>query len=168
MLLKIKKLTPDAIIPVRAHSTDAGLDLYANEDVVIRPGETKIVKTGIAIQLPPDTVGDVRPRSGLSSKTKLRVANAPGTIDEGFTGEVGVIFDNIRKKKKKKDWMVETIDKGIYLMVEKDVPKGSYIIRKGDKIAQLVILPVLKPEIVEVDSLDDSERGAGGFGSTDV
>lgn len=166
--LQVVKLREGAILPTRANPTDAGLDLYAVEDVIIQPGETKVVKTGIAIKLPPNTVGDVRPRSGISAKTKLRVANAPGTIDEDYRGEIGIIFDNTRKKSKEKDYTVETVNPGIHVLTVEKENGGSYIIRKGDKIAQLVITPILKPVVEEVETLDETERGAGGFGSTGV
>lgn len=165
MNLKVKKLTEDAILPVKAHTTDSGFDLFANEDVIIGPGETVVVKTGIAIELPECHEAQIRPKSGITSKTKLRVQL--GTIDESYRGEIGVIVDNIKKKKKKETWTVEMLD-GTHMIVDEDIKKGSYKIRKGDKIAQMVIASVGHPKLVVVDELSDTERGEGGFGSTGV
>src|SRR5699024_5645455 len=92
-----KRLSSDAVIPTKAHASDSGFDLYASEDVIIEPGETVIVPTGIAIELPPGYEAQVRPRSGVTAKTKLRVQL--GTIDNGYTGEIGVIVDNFRYTK---------------------------------------------------------------------
>jgi dUTP pyrophosphatase len=139
--VQIKKLNEDAIIPQYAHKTDAGCDVYAVEETVIKPHTTVLVKTGIAVAIPGGYEIQVRPRSGLSLKTNLRVANAPGTIDSDYRGEVCVIMSNIGN-------LTETI-------------------KKGDKIAQLIIAPVPMIEWNEVDELDDTERGEGGFGSTD-
>jgi dUTP pyrophosphatase len=166
--VKIKRLHPDAVIPRYAHEGDSGFDLVAVEDVIIEPGETKLVRTGLAFELPPGYEIQVRPRSGISLKTKLRIVL--GTVDSGYRGEIGVIVDNIRSLPLDEDNEVyltselETIDgdyvkRGIYA-------DGTYIIRKGDRIAQAVIKPVEQAHFVEVDELDDSERGEGGFGSS--
>src|SRR5690625_3213159 len=88
-----KRLNDDAILPTKAHPTDSGFDLYASADVIIEPGETKIIPTGIAVELPQGYEATVRPRSGVTAMTKLRVQL--GTIDNGYTGEIGVIVDNI-------------------------------------------------------------------------
>jgi dUTP pyrophosphatase len=139
--VKIKKLNPDAIIPSYAHLLDAGADICSIEDVTIKPNETGvIVKTGLAMAVPPCYEMQVRSRSGLSHKTKLRIANAPGTIDSDYRGEVGIIIDNIGNL--------------------------SIKIEKGQKIAQLILAEVPMAKFVEVDSLDETERGEGGFGST--
>ena len=135
--LQIRQLSPDAIIPTRAHATDAGLDLYALEDTYFH-NETKLVKTGIAVDIPPGYEAQVRPRSGMTLKTPLKVQL--GTIDSGYTGDVGVIVDC----------------------------KGLHAIGAGDKIAQLVISPIVTPAVEVVDDFDtQSERGSNGFGSTD-
>lgn len=136
----IKKLINDAILPTYAHSADAGADVYAVEDTVLESGETKAVKTGIAISVPIGYEIQLRPRSGLSLKTGLRVANSPATIDSGFLGEVGVIIQNTSSE--------------------------SYTIKKGDRIAQMVLAEVPMIKWVEVDDLGSSERGEGGYGST--
>lgn len=140
----IVKLNPDAIIPEYAHSTDAGCDVAAVEETKIEPGETKVVKTGIAVAIPAGYEIQIRPRSGLSLKSKLRVANAPGTIDTEYRGEVGVIMTNTG-----------------------DIP---YVIDKGMKIAQMLIAPTPKikwNEVATVEELGTTNRGADGFGSTD-
>lgn len=139
--VQIKKLTPNAKLPEYAHKTDAGADVFCSEAIEIGAGETKLVKTGIAVAIPAGYEIQVRPRSGLSLKTGLRVANAPGTIDSDYRGEICVIMTNISDK-------IESIS-------------------QGDKIAQLVISPVPMIEWEEVKELDSTERGEGGFGSTD-
>ena len=91
MKLQIKRLTETAILPVKAHATDSGFDLFADEDVIIEPGETAVIKTGIAIALPPNHEAQIRPKSGVTSKTDLRVQL--GTVDEAYRGEIGIIVD---------------------------------------------------------------------------
>lgn len=139
--VKIQKIHEDAVIPTYAHTSDAGADVCAVEEVTLKPHETKIIPTGIKVSIPLGYEIQVRPRSGLSAKTNLRVANAPGTIDAGYLGEVGVIITNTGNL--------------------------SYTINKGDKIAQLIIMPVPMIEWQEVDDLGTSERGENGYGSTD-
>ena len=138
--LKVKKINDDAILPNYAHEGDAGLDLYSVEELILHCGECKLVKTGIKIELPKNTEAQVRPRSGLALKHTITLLNTPGTIDEGYRGEVGVIMINHGKE----DFKVE----------------------KGMKIAQLVVKPVWKVDVEEVIELTDSDRGEGGFGST--
>ena len=142
MILKVKRLDDDALIPRYAHPGDAGLDLFACQDAVLGPGESGIVRTGVAIELPPNTEAQVRPRSGLAAKHQITVLNTPGTIDEGYRGEVGVILINHGAK--------------------------PYAVMKGMKIAQMVVKPVITVDVVEADELTDSQRGTGGFGSTGV
>lgn len=138
--VKIKVL-PGGKIPTYAHPTDAGADIYASEPTNFEPYETKIVHTALQVAIPAGYEIQIRPRSGMSLKTGFRVANAPGTIDSDYRGEVGVIITN-------------TSDK-------------PATIEKGDKIAQMVISEVPMIKWVETDNLDDTERGEGGFGSTD-
>ncbi len=138
--LKIKKLNEEATIPKYAHDSDAGMDLYSVENKTINVGETILVKTGIAIELPENTEAQVRPRSGLALKHSITVLNTPGTIDEGYRGEIAVILINHGKK--------------------------PFDIEKGMRIAQMVIKPVLKVKVTEVLDLTSSDRNAGGFGST--
>lgn len=172
-----KRLTDDAIIPTKAHPTDSGYDLYANEDVIIEPGDTAIVKTGIAVELPAGYEAQIRPRSGVTAKTKLRAQL--GTIDNGYRGEIGVIVDNIeippftfsnvfKRITTIEDPFVNTVN-GSHIKVNKDFADGTYLIRKGDRLAQLVIQRLPETVAVEIDEFsEDSERGGGGFGSTGV
>jgi dUTP pyrophosphatase len=165
--VKIKRLHPDAVIPKYAHEFDAGFDLVAVEDVIIEPGETKLVRTGLAISLPPGYELQVRPRSGISLRTKLRVVL--GTVDAGYRGEIGVIVDNIASKDGLLTAYPYKIDGVLDEPMKNEVfPQGTYIIRKGDRIAQAVIKPVEQAHFVEVDELDETGRGTGGFGSTGV
>ena len=139
-VLKIKKLSEDAIIPFYAHPGDAGLDLFSVEEVTIEPGKRKLVATGISIELPKNTEAQVRPRSGLALKYGVTVLNSPGTIDEGYRGEIGIILINFSKE--------------------------EFKIEKGMKIAQMVIKPILDLEVEEVYELTETSRGQGGFGSS--
>lgn len=141
--VRVKKLHPDAVVPSRAHADDAGVDLSSIEDVVLAPGQRALVGTGIAIALPEATVGLVHPRSGLAFKKGLSIVNAPGTIDAGYRGEVKICLINLD-------------------------PDNDIEIAKGDRIAQLVVQKVELSPMVEVDELDETERGAGGHGSTGV
>lgn len=159
MELLVKKITADAIVPVKAHPTDSGFDLFANEDAIIAPGETVVVKTGIAIQLPAGHEAQVRPKSGITSKTKLRVQL--GTVDEPYRGEIGVIIDNASQC-----FGMETHK--ATLSEPSKAPNTTYLIRKHDKIAQLVIAPVAHPIVSVVEDLNNTNRGEGGFGSTGV
>lgn len=138
MQLKIKKLHPDAKVPTFAHATDAGMDLYAVENIVIPAGEHRLVKTGIAIAVPDGYVALVWDKGGVANKRHLK--------------SVGGVFD--------------TDYRGEYLIGLYNFGKEPQSFQKGDKIAQLLIQKVEHPEIVEVDELDDTPRGDGAFGST--
>ena len=140
MVLKVQRIRDNAILPCYAHPGDAGLDLFACEPATIRPGESGMVKTGISIELPPGTEAQVRPRSGLALKNQVTVLNTPGTIDEGYRGEVGVILINHGKQ--------------------------PFLVTQGMKIAQMVIGSVTRVDVEEVAQLSDTQRGGGGFGST--
>lgn len=140
--LRVKRLDPDVALPRYAHEGDAGLDLCAAQDVVLAPMQRTAVATGLVVAVPAGWVGLVHPRSGLALRQGLTVANAPGTIDAGYRGEVKVILVNLGDEPVK--------------------------IVRGDRIAQLVVQQVGVAEVVEVDDLDDTTRGAGGFGSTGV
>lgn len=142
MEVKFKKMCADAQAPTLGTDHSAGADLRAVEDHRISPAETRLVDTGIAVEIPEGYVGLLFPRSGLSMKTTLRMANSVGVIDSDYRGNVKVGFYNT----------------------------GSDPVRieKGDRIAQMVIVPYLKCEWVETDDLSDTARGAGGFGSTGV
>lgn len=142
MKIKILKLDKSATIPQYSHPGDAGMDLFSIEETVIGPGETKLIPTGIAIELPQDTEAQIRPRSGLALKQSITVLNTPGTIDAGYRGEIGVILINHGQEKFK--------------------------IFKGMKIAQMVISSFIHAEIETVEQLNISSRGSDGFGSTGV
>lgn len=146
VVVRVKQLYPGAKIPTRAHPDDACFDLYAyhpESKIRIHPGERVMIKTGVAFAIPSGYEGVVRPRSGWTFDTHLRIANSPGTIDSGYRGEVMIIMENISNN-------------------EKDV----YVIEHGQRIAQIGFRRVPPIELVEVDKLDDTERGDGGFGST--
>ena len=169
--IKVKKLHKDAITPTKAHASDAGFDLYALEDKIIEPGETALIKTGLAFELPDGYELQIRPRSGITLNTKLRVQL--GTVDAGYVGEVGVIVDNINRDRNVVPDYYLSVDGGHISAIEyfgawNNFEKGSYLIRKGDRICQAIIQRLPDVELVEVDTLGDSERGAGGFGSTGV
>jgi dUTP pyrophosphatase len=149
MKLKVKKLRPDAVVPEYQSKGASGFDLVALEDTEIAPGETKLVKTGIAVAVEEGFELQVRPRSGTSLKTGLRVANAPGTVDSDYRGEVCVILWNSVPRRNG--------DTDEYLVAK---------IKKGDRIAQGVICPVIRAELEVVEELDSTKRGSGGFGST--
>lgn len=147
MKIQVKKLHPDAVVPKYATNGASGFDLVALEDTTVHCGETKLVKTGLAIDVGPGYELQVRPRSGLSLKTPLRVANSPGTVDSDYRGEVCVIMENI-----------DTRPPG--------QSRGAQTIKKGDRIAQGVVCPVVQADIEVVEELNNTNRGAGGFGST--
>lgn len=131
------KLDSWGIMPTRAHDTDAGLDLYAERDAIVRPREPAIFDTGVHIQLPPNTAGMLKSKSGLNVKYGI---TSEGVVDVGYTGSICVKLYN-----------------------HSGVP---YEVKRGDKISQLVIVPVVIPPITVVDELEDTERGDNGFGST--
>lgn len=160
-----KRLSEGVSLPTKAHATDSGFDICASEDVIIEPGDTKVVPTGIAVKLPNGYEAQIRPRSGVTSKTKLRVQL--GTIDNGYNGEIGVIVDNdLLRTPAEILYGIDGVpihNKGIKYP---DVT-GSYLIRKGDRIAQLVVQSLPSVEVYEIeDDIGETDRGAGGFGST--
>ena len=140
-VLKLKKLDVGLPTPTYANPGDAGLDLYSREDVVLKPGERRIIGTGIAIAIEPGFAGFVQPRSGFAAKQGFSIVNTPGLIDSGYRGEIGVIGLNTD-------------------------PQNAIEIKRGDRIAQLVIQEVPEVTIEEVSELDDTVRSAGGFGSS--
>lgn len=165
--MKVKKLHPDAVIPKYAKPGDSGFDLTAVEDTIICPGETVKIRTGLAFEIPSGFEMQIRPRSGVTSGTKLRVQL--GTIDAGYRGQVGIIVDNIAQAEYHEGDLV--YDEGLIgidgtMAVAGWYPDGSYIIRKGDRIAQGVLTVVAQTTFEEADELDETERGAGGFGHT--
>lgn len=167
--VKIKRLSEDAVIPKYAHEYDAGFDLVAAEDVLILPDETKIVPTGLAIALPPGYEAQIRPRSGITVKTKLRVQL--GTIDSGYNGEIGIIVDNTAQRYTKmegEDALIFATNGLIEEYVSSPELHGTYQIRKGDRLAQAVINRIEQAQFQVVEELDETQRGAGGFGSSGV
>lgn len=163
-----KRLTDGSTIPSKAHATDSGFDLYASEDVIIEPGETKVIPTGIAVQLPEGMEAQVRPRSGVTSKTKLRVQL--GTIDNEYTGEIGIIVDYAGRETGAycHGNVLNITEEWEYDEELRNYEANSYLIRKGDRIAQLVVQTLPIVEAVEVFDVEETDRGEGGFGSTGV
>ena len=141
MKIPVLRLDPDLPIPVYARAGDAGLDLLAAADVDIAPGARTAIPTGIAVAIPEGYAGFVHARSGRALREGLALVNAPGLIDSGYRGEIKVIVVNL------------------------DLSEPVYV-KRGDKIAQLVIQPVEYVELLELDELPESQRGEGGFGST--
>jgi dUTP pyrophosphatase len=137
-MLKVQRLTKTAQLPKRQHKGDAGYDLSSDEDIVIYPGEWKLVSTGIAFTVPNGTYGRIAPRSGFSYKKGTMIG--AGVVDEAYCGEVKVLVFNLSK-------------------VEINI-------KQGDRIAQLILEKIETPEVIEVESLKETERGSGGFGST--
>lgn len=142
MELRIKRMHEDAKLPLQARAGDAGMDLFSSEDTIIPARKWALVKTGIQLELPVGTEGQVRPRSGLALKHGITVLNSPGTIDEGYRGEVGVVLIN-----------------------HSDV---DFVVEKHMRIAQLVVQLVPTVNVVEVSALSETERGEQGFGSSGV
>lgn len=140
MTVKFRRIDPSAELPTYAHPGDAGMDIRSIEELTIAPGARALVHTGLVMMLPPGYEAQVRPRSGLALKNGVTVLNTPGTIDEGYRGEVGVILANFGSE--------------------------PFKVEKGVKIAQMVIAPCTRAEIVETDEMDDTVRGTGGFGSS--
>lgn len=147
--VKIKKLHPEAVTPSYQTPGAAGFDLHALEDISIEPGQTKLIKTGLSFEIPKGLELQVRPRSGTSLKTTLRVANSPGTVDSDYRGEVCVIMTNTARAN---DFMQHR--------------ENIVNVAKGERIAQGVICPVFQAVFQEIEELSETERGAGGFGST--
>lgn len=143
MQLHIKRLDADLPLPCYAHTGDAGLDLYSAEDITLAPMERALVSTGIAVAIPEGYAGFLQPRSGLALRKGLSLVNTPGLIDSHYRGEIKVIAINLDSV-------------------------ADIKISRGDKLAQLVIQPVISADLVELDELDDTVRGEGGFGSTGV
>lgn len=161
IIIPIEYCHPDAKTPAYAHLTDAGMDVFALEDITIMPGETKLIPLGIKVAIPRGYELQVRPKSGRCLKTKLRIANAPGTIDAGYRDEICVIVDNIDSFVK----MAEVDSKGVLYNAKFG---SSYTIGKGEKFAQLVLCEVPKAVFVTVANVMDVENDgrSGGFGST--
>ena len=138
--ISFQRLDRELPPPRQAHDGDAAVDLAARESVILKPGERAMVPTGVAVAIPPGYAGLVIPRSGLAARHGISVVNGPGLIDSGFRGEVHVIVVNLGAE--------------------------PYRFERADRIAQLMIVPVITPTLVEVEELPDSSRGVGGFGSS--
>ncbi|HEY1330703.1 MAG TPA: dUTP diphosphatase [Actinomycetota bacterium] len=143
MRLPFKRLDPTVPLPSYAHAGDAGLDLRSNADLIVQPSERAMVPTGLSVAIPVGHAGLVLPRSGLASRQGLTLANSPGLIDAGYRGEIVVAVVNLD-------------------------PSGAVKISRGDRVAQLVIVPFVRIEPGEAEELPPSARGGGGFGSTGV
>jgi dUTP pyrophosphatase len=139
--LPIQRLRPDAVVPGRAYSGDAGLDLSSCERVELAPGERALVPTGIALAIPEGYAGFVQPRSGLATKHGISIVNTPGLVDSGYRGELLVNLLNTDRHE-------------------------AFVVERGMRIAQLVVLPIPDVDLVEVEELPASERGVRGFGSS--
>lgn len=178
--IRFKRLSDNATLPTKAHSSDSGFDIYAAEDIIVEPGATVVVKTDLSIVLPKGYDAYIKNRSGVSSKTKLRVVSPP--IDEGYRGAIGVIIDNIAQPQyyfedntiyTESSTTVETLKGEQVVPMSKWFGQrydlGTYLIRKGDRLAQLTIQP--RPDTIAVEitgELEDSDRGENGFGSSGV
>ena len=155
---------PDAKIPQYANTSDSGMDVYALDDYTIAPGETKLIPTGIKLALPPGYEIQVRPKSGRALKTKLRIANTPGTVDAGYRDEIKVIVENIESPIK--DIEYDFDDNGTPII--KSILHGAaHTIGKGEKFCQLVLMEVPKAALYRVEQVGEiGENRGGGFGST--
>lgn len=138
--VKIKRIHADAKLPLQANKGDAGMDLYSIDNAMIPSGEAKLIRTGLQIELPQGTEAQIRPRSGLALKHSVTVLNSPGTIDEGYRGEIGVILMNHGKE--------------------------PFIVEKSMRIAQMVIQFVPSIQVTEANELSETVRGSSGFGSS--
>lgn len=165
LTLKVRRLNANAKLPTRAHATDSGFDLYAAEDVLLAPGETAIVPTGIALELPPGYDAQIRPRSGVTAKTKLRVQL--GTIDESYRKELGIIVDNTYRSGRNPRPFIYDVEGKPSKISQAQIDEGTYAIKRGDRLAQLVVSKRADIALTEVDA-DLDETGRGGFGSTGV
>jgi dUTP pyrophosphatase len=138
MTIKIKKIHPEAILPSYAHPSDAGMDFFALEDVTLQPNERKAIPTGISMAIPPGYVGLFWDKSGIAFNFGIKTM--AGVIDSGYRGEIKIVVHNLSNK--------------------------PYTFKKGTKVAQMLIQPVEQKQILEVEELDETERGEGGFGSS--
>lgn len=167
--IPIELCHPDAKIPQYAHTSDSGMDVYALEDITVRPGETVLVPTGIKVALPVGYELQVRPKSGRALKTKFRVANAPGTIDQGYRDEIKIIIDNIEPPIKDIEYEYHVDGDNTYCVIKSILHGSEYHIGKGEKFAQLVLAEVPKVAFYRVDSvMNIGEDRGGGFGSTGI
>lgn len=138
--IKIKRLSEDGMMPTKANPNDACYDLYSTVNTIIQPNEIVIIPTDISIEMPYGFEGQIRPRSGLAAKHGITVLNAPGSIDKNFTGNVSIILINLGKE--------------------------TYEIKYGDRVAQIAFRKVDETELIEVNELEETDRGQNGFGSS--
>jgi len=141
--LRITRLRDDAVLPTRAHASDAGLDLSACEEMTIGPGDRALVPTGLAVEIPADHAGVIAPRSGLALRHGISIVNTPGVIDAGYRGEVQILLLNTDRSE-------------------------AFLVEPGMRIAQLLVMPVTPVAIVEVTDLTETSCGSDGFGSSGV
>lgn len=142
VIIKIKRVHPDAKVPKYEHAGDSGADLYSVMEYTLKSMERYAVPTGLTVEIPVGYEIQVRPKSGLALSHGITLLNTPGTVDAGYRGEIKVILINLGQ--------------------------DNYLIKKGQKIAQLVVAPVVRAEFTEAETLSDSSRGEGGFGSTGI
>ena len=139
--VKVKKISKDAVIPTKINKWDAGYDLYSIEECRIDPGERRLIRTGLEVELPYNTEAQIRPRSGLALHYGITVLNTPGTVDSPYRGEIGVILINFGQE--------------------------SYHVKKGERIAQMIVKYIEQIHFVECDMLSETDRGDTGFGASD-
>lgn len=151
-------------VPIYVHQTDAGMDIFANDEITLAPGETRIIGTGIKVAIPEGYALLIQPRSGQSAKTKLRIANTPGLIDSGYRDEIGVIMENIEPPFKDIDY---EFDENGEIHIKSILHGEAYTIAPGQRFAQMRLVQVPKAEFVQVESVGEiGEDRGGGFGST--
>ncbi|MBP1312303.1 dUTP pyrophosphatase [Paenibacillus sp. 1182] len=167
MDVRVKKVSEDAVLPKYATTGAAAFDLVATEEVVIAPGETKRVPLGLAFEVPEGYVLIIAMRSGISVKTKLRQPNGIGVIDSDYRGEVSMLFDNTNEVFAAGTNVIYFVD-GKFGNHTEFVQEGTYLIKKGDRVAQGFIMETPKINLVEANELTETERGVGGFGHTGV
>ena len=162
--IPIELCHPDAKIPQYANISDSGLDVYALDDYTINPGETKLIPTGIKLAIPPGYEIQVRPKSGRALKTKLRIANTPGTVDAGYRDEIKVIVENVESPIQD---IAYEFDENGKIIINSILHGSSHTIGKGEKFCQLVLMEVPKANFFRVEKVGEiGENRGGGFGST--
>ncbi|KDP13647.1 dUTP pyrophosphatase [Staphylococcus chromogenes] len=166
--LQIKLLSENATLPTRNHSTDAGFDIYAAETILLEPQEKALIATDIAVNIPKGYVGLLTSRSGVSSKTHLVIET--GKIDAGFHGNMKINIKNDHEDNGAETIFKRDLKDKIIIEDERHLYKqGTYVINKGERLAQLVIVPIWTPTLQEVDEFSEvSERGEKGFGSSGI
>lgn len=177
MQLKIKRLTDTAVVPAKAHPSDACYDLSADEDIYLFPQHQHAVSTGLKFDIPEGYLVSIRPRSGISLKTPIRVANTPGTVDSNYKGEIKVILHNAAQ-------LIDDATNNVYYDLKgtayrmsreemrqrkiQTLPWGTIKVSKGDRIAQFLVEQMIETEIMETEDVGESDRGETGFGASGV